>query len=322
MPRCCAPSPCQSGPPSRRSTTGACSRSARREATIPITPGCQPSPASTYAGAGRAPGSGHRPPIGSAPRRACAHGWPRPAPRRPAEPARVLGQDQLEPGVCPIEPAGGVQAWREREGDGALVDASRDARRPPPSARAGRACSCRPGIRSPRRTSAAVLAGQRHHVRDRRERHEVEVVAEDAAGLLGQRAGRAVAGGGVAPSQRACASLCATAVAQRSRHGYPQIAGCTIGASGSVPSARGAWWSVTTTASPSPRASATSSTAVIAQSTVTSSRVPPRRQAARRSRRSPRSRRRRGPAGTSRRPRPSARRARMSTAVEQMPSTS
>jgi hypothetical protein len=41
-----------------------------------------------------------------------------------------------------------------------------------------------------------------------------------------------------------------------------------------VPSARGLWWSETTTSIPAARASATSSIAVIAQSAVSSSRVP------------------------------------------------
>jgi hypothetical protein len=52
------------------------------------------------------------------------------------------------------------------------------------------------------------------------------------------------------------------------------MTGCTIGASGRTPSARGVWWSVTTTSMPAARASATSSTAVMAQSTVTSNRAP------------------------------------------------
>jgi hypothetical protein len=50
--------------------------------------------------------------------------------------------------------------------------------------------------------------------------------------------------------------------------------GCTIGASGRTPSARGLWWSVTTTSMPAARAAATSATAVIAQSAVISSFVP------------------------------------------------
>ena len=48
----------------------------------------------------------------------------------------------------------------------------------------------------------------------------------------------------------------------------------TIGGSGSVPSARTLWWSVTTTSIPRARARATSSIAVIAQSAVSSRRVP------------------------------------------------
>ena len=61
---------------------------------------------------------------------------------------------------------------------------------------------------------------------------------------------------------------------QSSGVGYPPTPGWTSGASGSAPSARGAWWSLTTTAIPSARARATSCTAPMPQSTVTISRVP------------------------------------------------
>ena len=43
------PDPRPVAPSSATSTNGRWWRSARREATIPITPGCQSSPASTYA---------------------------------------------------------------------------------------------------------------------------------------------------------------------------------------------------------------------------------------------------------------------------------
>ncbi len=47
-----------------------------------------------------------------------------------------------------------------------------------------------------------------------------------------------------------------------------------MGAAGKRPSARGVWWSVTTTSIPASIARWTSSTAVIAQSAVSSSLVP------------------------------------------------
>jgi hypothetical protein len=97
--------------------------------------------------------------------------------------------------------------------------------------------------------------------------------------------------------------------------------GWTIAASGSAPSARGEWWSVTITSIPSDRASATSSTAVIAQSTVISSCVPRAASFSTVERASP------YPSSTrlgryQSTSAPSVRSARTRIAVEQMPSTS
>ena len=169
------PTRCPASPSSAISTAGRWWRSAIREATIPITPGCQPSPASTYAGArARA-----RPP---APRRRT--GSASPTSRRSAFTASssaaiararagVLGQQQLEPGVGAVQPPGGVDPRREPEADRVGVDARSGRRARPPSAPAGPACAVRgerragpraPGAGSRRRsgtTSATVASATR-----------------------------------------------------------------------------------------------------------------------------------------------------------------
>ena len=174
----CAPSPCPSSPSSAISTTGRWWRSASREATIPITPGCQPSPASTYAARcaqrrdlrfGLEADAASRP--------GGARGW-RGRARRAICAARAasLGEDQLERRVGAVQAPGGVQARRQREARPRARPRAPGRRARPPSARAARAWWCRASARRPRAHERAVLAEQRHDVGDRRQRHQVEIL--------------------------------------------------------------------------------------------------------------------------------------------------
>ena len=190
------PSPCPRSPSSAISTAGRWWRSAIRDATIPITPGCQPSAASTYAGA---------------PARALRHqllgleedprldvaaldvdgvelGGDRAG-------ARDVGrQQQLEAGVGAMQPPGGVDPRREPEADRAGVDPARvDARDLHQRLQARLA---RGGQRAQALAhQAPVLADQRHAVGDGRERDEVQVgvgVGRVQSGAVEQRAGEQV----------------------------------------------------------------------------------------------------------------------------------
>ena len=110
--------------------------------------------------------------------------------RSAAARAGVLGQHQLDPGVGPVEPPGGVDPRRQAERRGrprrAVVgshfEAAISARIPGRRARRSSA--------SPRLHQRPVLADQRHHVGDRRQRHQVEV---GLGGLLAQPAPRSAA---------------------------------------------------------------------------------------------------------------------------------
>ena len=62
----------------------------------------------------------------------------------------VLGEQQLERGVGAAHAAGGVDARAEPEAERVLGELGRLDRRPPPSARAGRACGCARARRGPR----------------------------------------------------------------------------------------------------------------------------------------------------------------------------
>ncbi len=112
----------------------------------------------------------------------------------------VGGQQQLEPGVGALEPAGGVDPRREPEADGGRVDPRRvgagDAHQ---GAQAGALRDrerAQPGAHEP-----PVLAAQRDAVGDRRERHEVEVDVGErriATGGLQQRGRQLVGDAGCA----------------------------------------------------------------------------------------------------------------------------
>ena len=167
-----------SSPSSATITTGRPLRSTMREATIPITPGCQPSPESTYAS--RSPSSA-----------IWASAWWRIARstslalavgrvelvRHLAGAAGVLGQQQLERRVGAVQPPGGVQPRRQRERHRPLSrlpgrHAGDLHQRPQPGPRGGlQAAQAAHGQR-------AVLAQQRDHVGDRRQRHQVELGLE------------------------------------------------------------------------------------------------------------------------------------------------
>ena len=174
------PEPVPSSPSSAISTAGRWWRSAIREATMPITPGCQPSAASTYAaGSAAAAARGLRDlrlGLEQDPRLDVAAldvdrvelGGDR------AGPLDVGRQQQLQPRVGAVQPPGGVDPRREPEADRARVDAARvDARHVHQRLQPGLA---RRGQRAqPRAHEPPVLAHERHAVGDRGERDEVEV---------------------------------------------------------------------------------------------------------------------------------------------------
>ena len=225
-------------PPSSSSaitTHGRRQRSTSREATIPTTPGCQPSPATTIApwlacGA-QAASAANRMRVSACWRSRVEQ----------VELARdlggavaVLGQQQLERGVGAAHAAGRVDARAEPE-------AERRARSARPARRRPRAISARrPGLSRARQRDqaladdAAVLAAQRHEVADGGERGQVEV-------LLGGRRG----------SQRLAELEHHAGGAQLGAAVAARAPGCTTTQSGS--SSPGRWWSVTTTSSPAAR---------------------------------------------------------------------
>ena len=150
---------------------------------MPITPSCQSAPATAYARRARLSG-GHASTWATASRRI------RPSIglalavqllERVGEPARfrlVLGEEQLERLARVPEAAGGVEARREPEADGARVDGSRiDAGALHERAQAG--------LRRAREGAEAgdgerpVLVDERDDVGDRREGDEVEVAARN-----------------------------------------------------------------------------------------------------------------------------------------------
>ena len=90
---------------------------------------------------------------------------------------RVLGQDQLESGVGTPEPARRVDPRSEPETDGAGVDGGRIDARDPHELAQTRPAGARENPQA-RRGEAAVLVDERHDVRDRRERDEIEVLLE------------------------------------------------------------------------------------------------------------------------------------------------
>ena len=150
-----------------------------REATIPTTPGCQPSPAITTAGASRtssgsspqrALGAGERLALGEAPLAVGAVQLLRDL----GGAVGVGGQHQLDPGVGAVEAPRGVDPRRQAEAEVALVDALDLAARsgdqrpqadPLPAAGLGDALP----------DERAVLAAKGHEVGDRGEGDEVEV---------------------------------------------------------------------------------------------------------------------------------------------------
>jgi hypothetical protein len=144
---------------------------------------------------------------------------------------------------------------------------------PPGSTRVTAMSACSPRLaRQRQRTQAladqpAVLVVQRHDVGHRGERDEVEV-------LVGE--------GGIEPSGAQQSARQSVGDARRAQVRARIAADARMNDRHvrERPSARGVWWSVTTTAIPRATAAATSSTAVIPQSAVTRRRVP---RAARRS---------------------------------------
>ncbi len=258
------PEPVPCSPSSATSTHGRWWRSAIREATIPMTPGCHPSPASTYAL--RSPASATMP---SASKRMRCSTWRRSAFARSSSSAiaRARSASAVSSSSTPASaryrrPAAFRRGARRKPIARASMRAGsalRHAHERAQALAARRAHRTQAGAHQP-----AVLPAQRDAVGDRGERDELEVLRPLGV-VVAQRPGEHV---------RRRPPRTARGTGSRRR------AGCTSGASGSRPSARGLWWSVTTTSMPAARAGATSSTAVMPQSTVTSSRVP---RAARRS---------------------------------------
>ena len=134
-------------------------RSARREATIPITPGCQPRPARTIAPASRSwSGSSESAALAAAStsRSVCrrsplARSSSAAISTRPVR--RSSGEEQLDPRVGSVEPPGGVDPRRQAEGQVPLVEARGLTAARPRSGPASRGALARRASSSPRRTS-------------------------------------------------------------------------------------------------------------------------------------------------------------------------
>ena len=162
------------------------------------------------------------------------------APRRSAR-ARSASSvsSSSSAGVGAVQPAGGVDARREPEADRARVEPRRvDLRDAHQRAQARASRVARERAQAVAH-EPAVLAAQRHAVGDRGQRDEVEV-------RVGARPGRGPRPRSSAPRELVARRRPRTGPGTGSR----RRAGCTIGASGSAPSARGVWWSVTTTSMP------------------------------------------------------------------------
>ena len=170
----------------------------------------------------------------------------------------VLGEQQLDPGVGPVQPPRRVDPRRQPERQVPLVQPSRLAFRAPPSAPAARPAGP-PHLGQPALHQRPVLPDQRHHVGDRRQRDEVEVASRRVGAAVAAAATQAELPGDRRPAER-----------------LERIAARLPGAGSGRPAApRPAWWwSVTTTSIPSSCARRTCSTAVIPQSTVISSAGP------------------------------------------------
>ena len=187
----------------------------------------------------RARRSALRPRSGSASRPRGARGWRGRAPSAIcAARARVLGQDQLEAGVRTVDAPRGVQPRRQREADRALVDLRRDRTRATSISARSPGFAVAASARSPRRTSArfSPTAARRRR---------------SSPAPPGRGPARARAGSRPAPRRTAPARACRRPRSRTARRrDSRRRAGCTIGARGSAPSARGAWWSLTTTSHP------------------------------------------------------------------------
>ena len=178
---CCGPS--RAPRPRRRArstTTGRWWRSTSREATIPTTPGCQPSPASDQRRrlaqllrqlAPRRLGGGvdlplGRPPLarwpGSAPPRS-----PRPAPSSSVSNSSTPASARYSRPAALIRGASRNARSPSSSRVGSHFDASISARSPRPLRP--------PHLLQPPLHQRPVLADQRHHVGDRRQRDEIEI---------------------------------------------------------------------------------------------------------------------------------------------------
>ncbi len=178
-------------------------RSARREATIPTTPGCQPSPATTSAGASRRSSGSSRSAASAAV--STSRSVARRSPLARLElggdlrrPRRVLGEEELDPGVGAVEAPRRVDPRRQPEREVTLVELRRLARGrleqgpDPGPPRPSDLLQAPPHDRP-------VLPDQRHDVGHRRQRDEIEIARSS--------------------SRRAEANFQATAVPQRSVKG-------------------------------------------------------------------------------------------------------
>ena len=152
---------------------------------MPITPGCHSSPSSTCAAAA---GPGERPPLSSASRRSASNRIAVSTDWRSVlsgvqlachlhRALLVGGQHQLQPRIRAVQPAGGIDPWRQREPERRLGDAlGVHAGNPHQRAQARAAC---PGDRpQPATHQRPVLPHERHQVGHRRERHDVELALE------------------------------------------------------------------------------------------------------------------------------------------------
>ena len=179
--------------PARRARsrrTGRQWRSTSRDATIPMTPGCHPSPATTYRGA-RAPAARS---AASAANEMRSLGVPALAVEQ-VELARdlagarvVLGQQQLERGVGAAHPPGGVDARPEPEAERVLGRAS------PGRRAATRISARRPGLaraRERRRPVARRCGGSRRAAARGRRPWRAPTRSRSSSAPAGSQPGRA-----------------------------------------------------------------------------------------------------------------------------------
>ncbi len=257
------PEPRPDAPSSAMTTAGRLKRSTSLEATMPTTPACQSSPATTSAAACSC---GAQSASASCRMRCSAwrRSWLSPSSSRAICLARSESSVSISSRAASARcrrPAALIRGPSRKPADWAST---------PPGSRSATAISARsPALRVAATAAIPWRAIRRFSSRSGTMSHTVARPARS-------KSSSALAGSRPAAAYSAAESLSTTPAAHSSPAG-PSMpsgprAGCTTGQSGS--SGPGRWWSVTSTSRPSSRARATSATAVTPQSTVISSAVP------------------------------------------------